>query len=105
MGDPLGSHSQKDWQAIGAASGIGCSVVVSLLVCIGGGALLDRWLGTSPIMVLIGMVAGLVAAGYSMYELAVLGRPDKGLVKLKRRSNRGSGESRQDSDEALGQGR
>src|SRR5690606_40958900 len=62
------SHSQRDWQAIGAASGIGCSVVVSLLLCIGGGVLLDRWLGTSPVMVLIGMVAGLIAAGYSLYE-------------------------------------
>ena len=102
MGGPLGSHSQKDWQAIGAASGIGCSVVVSLLVCIGGGVLLDRWLGTSPIMVLIGMVAGMIAAGYSLYELAVLGNPSKGLVKLKRSSRSDSGESRPNSDEALG---
>lgn len=96
MGDPLGSYSQRDWQAIGAASGIGCSVVVSLLVCIGGGVLLDRWLGTSPIMILVGMVLGLIAAGYSLYELAVLGNPSKGLVKLKGSSRRDSTESRRD---------
>lgn len=77
-------------------------MVVSLLLCIGGGVLLDRWLGTSPVMVLIGMVAGLIAAGYSLYELAVLGEPDKGLVKLRRHSARGSGEPQQDSDEAMG---
>ena len=94
MEDPLGSQSQKDWQAIGAASGIGCTIVVSLLVCIGGGVLLDRWLGTTPVMVLLGMVAGMIAAGYALYELAVLGRPDKGLVKLKRPTDRDSGESR-----------
>lgn len=94
MGDPLGSHSQKDWQAIGAASGIGCTIVVSLLVCIGGGVLLDRWLGTTPAMVLLGMVAGMIAAGYALYELAVLSRPDKGLVKLKRSTDRDSRESR-----------
>ena len=102
MGDPLGSHSQKDWQAIGAASGIGCTVVVSLLVCIGGGILLDRWLGTSPIMVLVGMVAGMIAAGYALYELAVLGQTDKGLVRLKRSNRSDSGESLRNEDEALG---
>lgn len=94
MENPLGSHSQKDWQAIGAASGIGCTIVVSLLVCIGGGVLLDRWLGTTPVMVLLGMVAGMIAAGYALYELAVLGQPDKGLVRLKRPTDRDSGKSR-----------
>lgn len=102
MGDPLGSQSQKDWQAIGAASGIGCTVVVSLLVCIGAGVLLDRWLGTTPVMVLIGMVAGMVAAGYALYELSMLGSPDRGLVKLKRSQRPDSEESGPDRDEALG---
>lgn len=103
MGGPLGTQSQKDWQAIGAASGIGCSVVVSLLVCIGAGILLDRWLNTTPIMVLIGMVLGMIAAGYALYELAVLGSPDRGLVKLKNSERPDSGESGPDRDEALGE--
>lgn len=102
MGDPLESHSEKDWQAIGAASGIGCTVVVSLLVCIGAGVLLDRWLNTTPVMVLIGMLAGMIAAGYALYELAMLGSPDRGLVKLKRSERSDSGESGPDRDEALG---
>ena len=102
MGDPLRSQSQRDWQAIGAASGIGCTVVISLLVCIGGGIFLDQWLDTSPIMVLIGMVLGMIAAGYSLYELAVLGAPNRGLVKLDRSKRQDSGESGPDRDEALG---
>lgn len=92
---PLGSHSQRDWQMIGAASGIGCSVAVSLLLCIGAGVLIDRWLGTEPIGVLIGVALGLVAAGYSLYELAVLGRPDRGVVRLRKdESEDGVGEHR-----------
>lgn len=87
MNAPRGSRSQRDWQAIGAASGIGCTVVVSLLVCIGGGILLDRWLGIEPIGVLVGMVLGLIAAAYSLYELAVLGQSDKGVVRLDRSDN------------------
>lgn len=69
---------------IGAASGIGCSVAVSLLLCIGAGVFIDRWLGTEPIGVLIGLTLGLVAAGYSLYELAVLGRSDRGVVRLRK---------------------
>lgn len=84
MNGPRESRSQRDWQAIGAASGIGCSVVVSLLVCIGAGIFLDRWLGIEPIGVLVGMVLGLIAAGYSLYELAVLGQSDRGMVRLDR---------------------
>ena len=84
MENPLGDTTQRDLQAVGAATGLGCTVVVSLLLCIGGGVLLDNWLGTSPIFVLVGMVLGLACAGYALYELAVLGMPDRGRVKLKR---------------------
>ena len=77
--NPLGTQeSQRDWQAVGIASGLGCSVVVSLLLCVGGGILLDRWLGTAPILLFVGLVLGLGAAAYSLYELAVLGVPNRG---------------------------
>jgi hypothetical protein len=60
--------------------------VVSLLLCIGGGIFLDRWLDTSPVFTLIGMGLGLASAGYSLYELAVLSDSRKGIVKLRRRT-------------------
>jgi F0F1-type ATP synthase assembly protein I len=84
MENPLGDTNQRDLQAVGAATGLGCTVVVSLLLCIVGGVLLDSWLGTAPIFVLIGVALGLAAAGYALYELAVLGQPDRGRIKLKR---------------------
>jgi F0F1-type ATP synthase assembly protein I len=82
MKTPLGS--QRDWRAIGEASGLGCSVVASLLMCIVGGLFLDRWVGTQPIFTLVGVVLGLAAAGYLLYELAVISQPDKGLIGRKR---------------------
>jgi ATP synthase protein I len=85
-GNPLGPHSERDWQSIGVASGLGCAIVVSLLLCIGGGVLLDRWLGITPIGVLSGVALGMFAAGYQLYELAVMGDPERGLVKLKKRA-------------------
>lgn len=93
MKDPPRLPSQRDWQAIGAASGIGCSVAVSLIVCIVGGVLLDRWLGIAPVGVLVGMVLGLAAAGYSLYELATLSNPNRGVVKLKKDSEQENEES------------
>lgn len=90
MPDPLGDfvENQRDWQAVGVASGLGCTVVVSLLLCIVGGVLLDRWLGTTPILTLIGVGLGLAASGYALYELAVLGMPDKGRVRLRAKGGR-----------------
>jgi len=83
MKDPLSDlGSQRDLRAIGMASGLGCSVVVSLILCIVGGLLLDRWLGTRPLFTLVGVVLGLVTAGYLFWQLATLDQPRrKGLTR------------------------
>jgi hypothetical protein len=47
-------------------------------------------LGTAPILLFVGLVLGLAAAGYSLYELAVLGVPDRGhFAKKSRKSTHG----------------
>jgi F0F1-type ATP synthase assembly protein I len=95
--NPLESQTQRDWRMAGAASGIGCTVVASLLLTIGGGILLDKWLGIAPIGVLSGVVLGLVAAGYSLYELTMLGNPDRGIVTVRKKDSGDlSGESQKD---------
>lgn len=70
-------RSPRDWQAIGTATGLGFSVVISLILCIGSGVLLDQWLGTAPWLTLVGVVLGLATAGYLLYELVSLGRPTR----------------------------
>ena len=53
-------------------------------ICIGGGALagywLDRWLGTDPLITMLGVLLGVVFAMIGVYRmLAVfLGNPDSG---------------------------
>ena len=83
--NPLESQMRRDWRIVGAATGIGCTIVVSLLLCIGVGILMDRWLGIEPIGVLVGVALGLAASGYSLYELTVVGDPERGLVKVQKR--------------------
>ena len=65
---------QDDARAAGVAAGLGCSIVVSIILCIVGGVALDEWLDTSPWFTLGGVALGLTAAGYQLYELAMMGK-------------------------------
>lgn len=65
-------------EAAGVASGLGCSIVVTMILLIGGGVALDQWAETAPLFTLLGVALGLVAAGYQLYELTLVGRKDRG---------------------------
>lgn len=73
MSQGLDPKDFKDYSAIG----LGWSIGVSLVVFILGGVFLDRWLGTTPWLTLIGVALGLIAAGYLLYELTLINRPDR----------------------------
>lgn len=45
---------------------LGLSVVIGVV----GGVLLDNWLGTAPIFILVGVAVGIGAAMYSIWEVA-----------------------------------
>ncbi len=64
---------QQDLRAVGVATGLGCSIVAALVLCIGGGVWLDSRFGTSPVLTLIGVALGLAVAGYQLWELAKVG--------------------------------
>lgn len=94
--------------AAGVAAGLGCSLVVSLIVTIGGGLLLDRAVGTEPVFTLIGVALGLLAAGYQLWELTRVGVKDRPAgplgrqltrVPLGRRSDLGPTTARRDGEE------
>ncbi len=73
-GPDLGSDQSK---AIGVASGMGCSIVASLIIFIGIGVFIDQRYDLAPLFTLIGVALGLVAAGYQLYELTLIGRKDR----------------------------
>jgi F0F1-type ATP synthase assembly protein I len=68
---------KKQMRATGVAAGLGCSIVATVIICIVGGVLLDRELGTEPWITLAGIGIGIVAAGYQLYELSTLDRPGR----------------------------
>lgn len=85
MSQGFGPEDVKDFRALGAVSGLGCSIVASLVIFIVGGIFLDQFLSTTPILTLIGMAVGLVAAGYQLYELTLINRKDREAGPLGRK--------------------
>jgi ATP synthase protein I len=54
---------QSTWKALGELSSIGFALVIATVIGLGGGYWLDRWLGTAPWLMLIGLGLG-IAAGF-----------------------------------------
>ena len=54
----------------GMAMDLGIRLGLSVVIGIGGGVLLDNWAGTSPLFTLIGVVVGVGAAMYSIWDVA-----------------------------------
>ena len=74
-GDPGLDDGPKEPTPTSAASwglvfDIGIRMGVSVAIGLGGGLLLDNWLGTRPIFTLIGMVLGIAAAMYTLWDVA-----------------------------------
>lgn len=79
---------QHELRVIGVATGLGCSIVVALILCIGGGVLLDRQFGTPPVFTLLGVALGLATAGYQLWELAKVGNSKAQAGPLTRQISR-----------------
>lgn len=66
-GEPAREPRPADW---GIAFDLGVRLGISVLLGVGGGLLLDSWLHTSPIFTLIGVVLGIGAAMYTIWDVA-----------------------------------
>lgn len=54
----------------GVAFDLGLRLGISVILGVGGGLLVDGWLHTSPIFTLVGMVLGIGAAMYTIWDVA-----------------------------------
>jgi F0F1-type ATP synthase assembly protein I len=54
----------------GIAFDLGLRLGISVMLGLGGGLLLDNWLGTLPLFTLIGVVLGIGAAMYTIWNVA-----------------------------------
>jgi F0F1-type ATP synthase assembly protein I len=51
--------------------GLGWYIATSIVLGVGGGLLLDGWLGTVPLFTLLGVLVGSVVAFYGMYRMVL----------------------------------
>jgi len=54
-------------------SGLGCMFAAGVMVFMAGGWLLDRWLGTFPVLLVLGALLGAALATLSIYRRLQIG--------------------------------
>ena len=70
MADDGGKRSPAAHVPWGIAFDLGLRLGISVILGMGGGLLLDNWLGTLPLFTLIGVVLGIGAAMYTIWSVA-----------------------------------
>ena len=70
VNDDANGRDARASKSIGIAFDLGLRLGISVILGLGGGLLLDNWLHTIPIFTLIGMVLGIGAAMYTIWDVA-----------------------------------
>ena len=65
--DPRSAPGRAPW---GIAFDLGLRLGISVILGLGGGLVLDNWLRTLPLFTLIGVVLGIGAAMYTIWDVA-----------------------------------
>jgi F0F1-type ATP synthase assembly protein I len=76
--DPIGRGFGAGYAIVGA----GFQFAFAILFFLGGGYLADRWLGTRPLFMLVGLALGLAAGFYAFY-VRVLAESRRGAKRGK----------------------
>jgi len=59
---------QSAWKALGELSTVGMTLVLATLIGLAGGYYLDKWLGTSPWLTMIGLGFGIAAGIVNLFR-------------------------------------
>lgn len=62
------SGEPSSWKALAELSSIGMTLVLSTVVGLAAGWYADRWLGTSPVLLLLGLGLGVAAGFVSLFR-------------------------------------
>ena len=59
------------WVAALRLTGVGWFIGISILLGVLGGLWVDNKFGTKPLFVIVGLVFGLIVAGYGVYQMLI----------------------------------
>jgi ATP synthase protein I len=65
------SDKQDSWSALGFAWELGYSIAVPLVIFALAGRLLDKHLGTSPWLLLLGLLLAIASSSYIVYKKTI----------------------------------
>jgi len=68
---PIGAQTDIDRAELWRLSAMGTEFVAAIAGMLILGLLLDRWWGTTPVLTIIGSVAGLLGGGYNLIRQAI----------------------------------
>jgi ATP synthase protein I len=64
-------QSNRRWiRQLGALSGVGLTLVISTVLGLWGGYVLDRWLGSAPWLMLVGLLLGIASGFVNLFRAA-----------------------------------
>jgi ATP synthase protein I len=75
------SGEESSWKALAELSSIGMTLVLATVIGLAGGYFLDRWLGTSPWLILIGLGLGIAAGFVNLFRSVKRAERDADDVK------------------------
>ena len=58
------------WRSLGEVASIGMTMVAATMIGLGAGYYADRWLGTSPWLMLVGLLFGIAAGFVNLFRSA-----------------------------------
>jgi ATP synthase protein I len=58
----------SSWKALGDVAAVGITLVLATVIGLAGGYYADRWLGTSPLFLLLGLALGIAAGFVSLFR-------------------------------------
>jgi ATP synthase protein I len=75
------SGEESSWKALAELSSIGMTLVLATVIGLVAGYYLDRWLGTSPWLILIGLGLGIAAGFVNLFRSVKRAERDADDVK------------------------
>ena len=75
------SGEESSWKALAELSSIGMTLVLATVIGLAVGYFLDRWLGTSPWLIMIGLGLGIAAGFVNLFRSVKRAERDADDVK------------------------
>jgi ATP synthase protein I len=66
----MASGEDPGWRSLGEVASIGMTMVVATMIGLAAGYYADRWLGTSPWLMLVGLLFGIAAGFVNLFRSA-----------------------------------